>query len=219
MYNLDTFPWSNSIKERQGILSPYLKNIKLEDYVRNAYDKTIKAMPSSTDVMSKIDASKKLSYLNIKWFMITLLTRKDRMSMYNSLEVRVPFADYRLVEYAFNIPSAMKFYNNREKGLLRKALTGLLPEDVLWRKKSPYPKTFSPDYTKGVQLWMSSILNDKTAPILQLVNEKNIREIIASEGKSFGKPWYGQLMTGPQLIAYLIQLDVWLRKYKVKINI
>jgi asparagine synthase (glutamine-hydrolysing) len=219
LYNIDTFPWSNSVKERQGILSPYLKGINLTDYVQSAYDDTIKKVPTSSDNKNKLDPAKKLFYLNIKWFMITLLTRKDRMSMYNSLEVRVPFADYRLVEYAFNIPSEMKFYNNREKGLLRKSLTGLLPDDVLWRKKSPYPKTFSPEYTKGVQHWMNSILNDKSAPILQLIDENKVREIIRTEGKSFGKPWFGQLMTGPQLIAYLIQLDIWLRKYKVKIEI
>ena len=76
------------------------------------------------------------------------------MSMSNSLEVRVPFADYRLVEYAFNIPSSIKLCNNREKGILRKALKGILPYDVINRKKSPYPKTHNPKYTKIVQQWM-----------------------------------------------------------------
>jgi asparagine synthase (glutamine-hydrolysing) len=66
-----------------------------------------------------------------------LLTRKDRMSMANQLEVRVPFADHRLVQYAYNIPRDLLFYDGREKGLLRKSLTGILPDEVLWRKKSP----------------------------------------------------------------------------------
>ena len=147
--------------------------------------------------------------------MITLLTRKDRMSMSNSLEVRVPFADYRLVEYAYNIPMDMKYYKGREKGLLREALTGLLPEDVLWRKKSPYPKTHNPNYTVAVQKWMDSILKDKSSPILQIINKEKVQEIVDSGGKAYGKPWYGQLMAGPQLIAYLIQVDIWLREYKV----
>jgi asparagine synthase (glutamine-hydrolysing) len=219
MYNLTTFPWSNSVNERQGILSPDLKGIDLNGFVQAAYDDTIKKMPSDTDNLAKIDPIKKLFYLNIKWFMITLLTRKDRMSMSNSLEVRVPFADYRLVEYAYNIPQELKFHSGREKGLLRKALKGLLPDDVLWRKKSPYPKTFSPDYTKAVQDWMRQILNDKNSPILQIINEEKVREIVETEGRSFGKPWFGQLMTGPQLIAYLVQTDLWLRKYKVKIEL
>jgi asparagine synthase (glutamine-hydrolysing) len=216
---LDTFPWSNSVKERQNILSPNLKNINLNDYVQTAYEDTVKKVPVSSDDGRKMDPMKKLFYLNIKWFMTTLLTRKDRMSMYNSLEVRVPFADYRLVEYAFNIPQDMKFYGGREKGLLRKALSGLLPEEVLWRRKSPYPKTFSPEYTKGVQSWMNEVLSCKNSPILQIIDEKKVRQIVDTEGRSFGKPWFGQLMTGPQLIAYLVQIDIWMRKYKVKINL
>lgn len=219
LLKLETFPWSNSVKERQNILSPNLKNINLKDYVQAAYEDTVKNMPRSSDDPLKIDPIKKLFYLNIKWFMVTLLTRKDRMSMHNSLEVRVPFADYRLVEYAFNIPQDMKFYGGREKGLLRKALSGLLPEDVLWRKKSPYPKTFNPEYTKGVQNWMREILEDKNSPILQIIDKEKVRQIVDSEGRSFGKPWFGQLMTGPQLIAYLIQTDIWLRKYNIKIDI
>lgn len=70
--------------------------------------------------------------------MVTLLTRKDRMSMANSLEVRVPFADKKIVEYAFNIPSNIKLLNGREKGLLRKTFEGYLPQDIIYRKKSPY---------------------------------------------------------------------------------
>lgn len=138
--------------------------------------------------------------------------------MANSLEVRVPFADYRLVEYAFNIPWDMKFCDNREKGLLRRALRGILPDSVLERKKSPYPKTHNPSYTSAVQAWMREILNNNSSPILQLIDKKAVSEIVETGGKSFGKPWYGQLMTGPQLIAYLIQLDIWLREYKIKLE-
>jgi asparagine synthase (glutamine-hydrolysing) len=147
--------------------------------------------------------------------MITLLNRKDRMSMYNSLEVRVPYADYRLVEYAYNIPRKMKLCDEREKGLLRRALKGILPDDVIYRKKSPYPKTHHPQYTKGVQSWMMEILQDKTSPILQLIDKNKVSEIVKTGGETFKKPWFGQLMTGPQLIAFLIQLNIWMKEYGV----
>ncbi len=162
---------------------------------------------------------RELFYLNIKWFMITLLNRKDRMSMSNSLEVRVPFADYRLVEYAFNIPSEIKFYKGREKGLLRKALKGILPEDIIERKKSPYPKTHNPQYTKIVQKKMKDIIKNKTSPILNLIDKKTVKTLIETGGASFKAPWFGQLMRGPQLLAYLIQVNEWLNEYKVKIEI
>lgn len=181
------------------------------------YSDTVAQAPREED--GTLDPMKKLFYLNLKWFMNTLLTRKDRMSMACGLEVRVPFADYRLVEYAFNIPTEYKFYAGREKGLLRKALEGMLPDEVLWRKKSPYPKTFSPEYLKRVTHWMQAILADPNARIRQIVDEKQLKALLASGGKSFGKPWFGQLMTGPQLIAYLIQLALWLERYEVQINV
>jgi asparagine synthase (glutamine-hydrolysing) len=161
---------------------------------------------------------REISYLNIKWFMVTLLNRKDRMSMRNSLEVRVPFADHKIVEYAFNIPWGYKYCDNMEKGLLRRALKGLMPDEVLYRKKSPYPKTHNPEYLRIVQSWLRVILSDPTSPLLQLIDKQEVTEIVETGGASFGKPWFGQLMRGPQLIAYLIQIDIWMREYKVEIK-
>jgi asparagine synthase (glutamine-hydrolysing) len=216
--NANTFPWSKSVNERRAILSKEIRDLPLEEYVQCKYDETIKEVPRF-DGESEIEhRMKELFYLNIKWFMITLLNRKDRMSMANSLEVRVPFADYRIVEYAFNIPWDIKYCDKREKGLLRRALKGILPDKILERKKSPYPKTHNPAYLKAVQQWMREILNDSTSPILQLIDIEKVSEIVETGGISFKTPWFGQLMTGPQLIAYLIQLDTWLKEYKVRIE-
>jgi len=213
--NATTFPWSKSVRERKDILSGDLQCLPLEEYVKERYDESLRQVPRFKGESQREHRMRELFYLNIKWFMITLLTRKDRMSMASGLEVRVPFADQRLVEYAYNIPMEMKYYKGREKGLLREALTGILPEDVLWRKKSPYPKTHNPSYTLAVQKWMNSILKDKSSPILQIINKEKVQQIVDSGGRAYGKPWFGQLMAGPQLIAYLIQVDTWLREYKV----
>ncbi|QNO14582.1 asparagine synthase (glutamine-hydrolyzing) [Alkalicella caledoniensis] len=216
MQNTGTFPWSPAIKERQNILSRELAlNLPLEAYVNDKYQETINRTPKLMGESKENSRLREIFYLNLKWFMVTLLNRKDRMTMANSLEVRVPFADYRLVEYCFNIPNAMKFTDNREKGLLRRALKGILPNEIVDRKKSPYPKTFHPEYTKLVQKWMGTILADSSSPILQLIDFNQVQELVKTGGKSFEKPWYGQLMTGPQLIAYLIQIDLWMREYKV----
>ncbi|WP_446898474.1 asparagine synthase (glutamine-hydrolyzing) [Clostridium sp. LBM24168] len=216
--NAHTFPWSKSINSRKEILSDELKKLDLEGYLNEQYEGTLKQVPH-LDGESRAEARmRELFYLNIKWFMITLLTRKDRMSMANSLEARVPFADYRLVEYAFNIPSEIKFYKGREKGLLRKALKGILPEEIVERKKSPYPKTHNPEYTKYVQKWMRRIMADKTSPILDLIDKKAVKTLIDTGGSSFKAPWFGQLMRGPQLLAYLIEVNIWLKEYNVKIE-
>lgn len=216
--NADTFPWSKSVKERREILNKELSNLPIEEYVNQKYNDTINKVSKLKGESKEESRMRELFYLNIKWFMITLLNRKDRMSMANSLEVRVPFADYRLVEYTFNIPNDIKFYNGREKGLLREAMRGILPDDIIDRKKSPYPKTHHIDYTNAVQNWMKEIMSDSNAPIYQLIDKVKVNEIVESGGKSFKKPWYGQLMTGPQLIAYFIQLNIWMEEFNVKIS-
>lgn len=217
--NVNTFPWSKSTKERKEIINKDFQNYPIEEYVAQKYLDTINKVPKLKGESKEEARMRELFYLNIKWFMITLLNRKDRMSMGNSLEVRVPFADYRLVEYAFNIPNHIKFYKGREKGLLREALRGILPEEIIERKKSPYPKTYHIDYAKAVQDWMRKIMSNKNAPIFELIDRQSVTEIVETGGREFQKPWYGQLMTGPQLIAYFIQINTWMEEYKVKIKI
>lgn len=215
----NTFPWSRSVKERTVILSEDLKNLPIEEYVAQKYQDTLSSVPKLPGETAEEARMRELFYLNIKWFMITLLNRKDRMSMANSLEVRVPFADYRIVEYAFNIPNTMKFHNGREKGLLREALKDILPHEIIKRKKSPYPKTHHVEYTRAVQEKMRKVLQNKHSPILQLIDRYQVSEIVESGGSSYKKPWFGQLMTGPQLIAFLIQINTWLKKYDVRIEL
>lgn len=133
--------------------------------------------------------------------------------MYSSLEVRVPFCDHRIVEYLYNVPWEMKDHNGYEKGLLREAMRGYLPDEVLWRKKSPYPKTHNPNYLTAVSSRLQNIIDDGTSQLFDFIKKDKLKELL-SENKS--QPWYGQLMTTPQTIAYFIQFDYWLRKYKVR---
>lgn len=155
----------------------------------------------------------------MNWFMQTLLDRADRMSMYNGLELRVPFCDYRLVEYMWNVPWEMKALNGREKGLLRYVVKDLLPKEIIDRKKSPYPKTHNPTYLKKVKELLTKIMNNNESPINYLLNREYILEILNTNGNAFTRPWFGQLMTGPQLMAYLVQVNMWLEKYKPEIKI
>ncbi|MEG1482301.1 asparagine synthase (glutamine-hydrolyzing) [Clostridium sp.] len=217
MKYLNTFPWSRFINDRKSILNNDYKSLKIEDFSNEQYLSSLNKVPHLENESFEDFRMRELFYLNIKWFMVTLLNRKDRMSMANSLEVRVPFADIRLVEYAFNIPSKIKLLDGREKGLLRKSLEGILPNDIIYRKKSPYPKTHNPLYTDLVCSFMNDILNDSNSPILSIIDKTKVKEIVDSKGSSYTVPWYGQLMTGPQLIAYLIQLNTWLLDYNVKI--
>lgn len=215
LINSSNFPWSLNLDSRKNLLNSSLKHLDLSSFAKDKYDSSIAKVPVS-DLDSPFDKRmRELFYINIKWFMVNLLTRKDRMSMRNSLEVRVPFADYRLIEYAFNLPSKLKFIDGREKGLLRKALVGILPNDIIYRKKSPYPKTHNPVYTDLVCNQLTSMISNKSCALNYLIDEKFVKSLLESKGSSFTTPWYGQLMTGPQLIAYILQIGYWLEEYNV----
>ena len=169
---------------------------------------------------SKETAEKRrISHLTLNWFMQTLLDRSDRAAMYNGFELRVPFCDYRLAEYVWNIPWEMKAFNGREKGLLRHIAKKILPEEIVERKKSPYPKTHNPTYLARVKKMLSDIMKDESAPINNILNREYVLEILNTDGKAFTRPWFGQLMTGPQLMAYLCQVNMWLERYEPKIEI
>lgn len=213
----ETFPWSRTTDVRHSILkNGFLKHA--DEYVKNAYDETI-AATDFLDTDSRLEKRmRQMFMLNMNWFMQTLLARKDAMSMEASLEVRVPFCDYRIVEYAYNMPWEIKSYNGREKGILRKAFENELPEIITWRKKSPYPKTFNPDYVQAVSKMALCVLEDKNCVLNEMINKNSILSLIENPD-SLSEPWYGQLMRGPQVLAYLVQIYAWIRKYNVRFDI
>jgi len=214
----ELFPWIRSADEREGFLrKEWQDKLQLKDFMKNAFEKAVKDSPKLEGEDSKAAKQRELFYLNMRYFMQTLLERKDRMSMGASLEVRVPFADHRIVEYAWNIPWEMKNLGNMEKGLLRKAVEGLLPEEVLYRKKNPYPKTYHPEYTNGVKQLLSSTLERKESILHELFEKEQLEKLVSSGGSSFKVPWFGQLMAGPQLLAYLVQIDRWFENYNIEL--
>ncbi|MFD0672943.1 asparagine synthase (glutamine-hydrolyzing) [Cohnella sp. GCM10027633] len=214
----ETFPWSLATGMRAGLLSPELRE-KLQPhvYLADRYSQAVAEVPNLPGEDEARGRMRRMSYLNITRFMPTLLDRKDRMSMAVGLEVRVPYCDHRLVEYVWNIPWEIKTAGNREKGILRKALEGVLPHDVLYRKKSPYPKTHNPNYLSAVSSRLLDRLDDPSCPLLPLINVARVRELASNADASSHLPWFGQLMSGPQLFAYLLQMDFWLRHYKVRL--
>lgn len=212
------FPWIRMLPERLRLLSPdVVAAIGPWDYITAKYREALEEvprLPGEEDFEARI---REISYLNITRFMPTLLERKDRMSMAWGLEIRVPFSDHRLVEYVWNIPWQMKNWGGRSKGILRQALIDDLPADVLQRPKSPYPRTHNPSYQQTVYSGFLKIVNDPSSPLLELLDINAIRTSLTSSGSLFIRPWFGQLMGETQYLAYLIQLDAWLRAYKVTI--
>lgn len=212
---LNGFPWSQTTDYRAEFLKKdYLTDLAPREYVHARYTDTL----AQVDLLPGTDAvekrMKEMMVLNLRWFMQTLLDRKDRMSMFSGLEVRVPFCDKRIVEYLYTLPWSYKDHQGREKGLLRQAFTGILPEEILWRKKSPYPKTWRPDYMLCVSDLLRQEMEDSHSPLLELMDRTALQALLAD---SRSIPWYGQLMTTPQTIAYFVQFGYWLKKFKIRV--
>lgn len=212
----DTFPWARSLDTRRKILKKGLLP-NAEEYAQQRYSDTIAhtdKLPHENRLNSRM---REMFMLNVNWFMQTLLDRKDRMSMRSGLEVRVPFCDYRIVEYAYNMPWEMKAYHGREKGILREAMRGILPDAIVYRKKSPYPKTHNPIYFELVSKKVKGILEKTTSPLCDMLDKDSIYDII-EQPESVTSPWYGQLMGTAQILAYIVQLDCWAREYGIEIG-
>lgn len=211
----DGFPWAQNTAQRTAMMHPQWRNqIDGAAFVRSQYEQTLAQCDILPETSPLEKRMKQMVNLNFRWFMQTLLDRKDRMSMFHGLEVRVPFCDYRIAEYMYSVPWDYKDYQGREKGLLRHAMEGLLPDAVLHRKKSPYPKTHHPQYLNLMRRRLEVLLEQKDAPLFSVAERKAVCELLDSEPKW---PWYGQLMTLPQTIAYLLQIDFWLREYKISL--
>ena len=214
----ECFPWLDSIESRNSLLKKEIQEkLQLKDFLDDQYEKIIKEVPK---VRNKEEYKyKKLFYLNMTYFMTTLLERKDRMTMRASLEARVPFANTKLIEYLWNLPWEYKFHNKIEKGILREAYKGLLPEEIIKRKKNPYPKTHNPVYTKIITKMLKKRLKSKNSILYKIFDKEKLKELVETKGESFKEPWFGQLMTGPQLLAFLYQFDIWAKIYKIELDI
>lgn len=214
MLSQNTFPWSFDMDARTHLFQKdFINELNLNEYVAKAYSDSVNECPVFEEDNLLEKNRRKISWLNVRWFMMTLLNRMDRCSMYSGLEARVPYADYRILEYVFNIPWKYKCYNGQTKSLLIECGKEYLPPEILYRKKSPYPKTYDPAYERLLgklvldELGCNSLLS-------HIVDREKLIKFIDSP-KDYGKPWYGQLMAGPQMLAYILQIGFWLKEYNL----
>lgn len=213
-----TFPWTRRLDHRLQLLAPeVVAEIRPQAYLERRYREALDEVPRLPGEAPHEARMREITYLTLTRWMPVLLDRKDRMSMAVGLEVRVPYCDHRLVEYVWNVPWSLKAMGGVEKAILRRALKGVLPDDVLERRKSPFPKTHNPAYLTAVRAWLQEILADPGSPLLPLIDRRAVSRLVRAETPDLDVPFFGQLMRLPQLFAYLIQVDTWLREYRVRL--
>lgn len=210
----DTFPWSKSLELRKRLVKDENLKKDADEWVRAHYLDTLKKADVPQGENSRDIKMREMFLLNIEWFLSTLLDRKDRMTMNSGLEVRVPFLDHRIVEYAYNMPWKYKGYNGREKGILREAFLDSLPYDITRRKKNPFPKTFSPEYEKYVTSRVRAIMKENSI-FCEIIDLNSLDEYLNEAGD--GEPFFGQLMRKPSVLGFLIQLDLFFKEHKIRL--
>lgn len=217
LYSQEGFPWIRDIDKRIGLFNSNIKKLNIKQYVLDQYQQSLDEIDYHDYDFANTN-KRKMIYLNIEWFMQTLLTRSDSQSMYNAVELRVPFASKDIVEYMYNVPWEYMYHNQQEKAVLRDAFCDFLPADIYKRKKNPYPKTHSPFYLTYIKNLMTESLNDKNNILYQLFDIKKLEHFIANS-ETINVPWFGQLMMGPQLLAYFYQIYMWGKIYHVELEL
>lgn len=207
----ESFPWSGSLELRAGVLKRRVREkLDIREYVRGALSEAVSRVEHLPHESAEGRCLRTMQHMCFEFFMANLQERALSMCEHSHMGVLTPFADERLVQYVYNVPWEMKFMGGREKGLLREAAGALLPESLRYRRKSPYPKTCDPAYARIVCGMVQGMLAEKKSPILQLVDARALEKLAASDLSPAQTPWFGQLMAGPQMLAYLWQVNAWL---------
>ncbi|MFI6125203.1 asparagine synthase (glutamine-hydrolyzing) [Streptomyces sp. NPDC051064] len=206
------FPWSAGVQDRNAVLSGHLRDsLDLHERLDARYEEALGEVPRLEGETGTDRRMREVYYLQQTRFLPFLLDRKDRMSMANGLEVRVPFCDHRLVDYVWNVPWQVKRLGDQEKGLLRSAVEDLLPAEVVHRPKSGFPVGKGSEYLDSVRDAVSDMIGDPSSPAMQLLDAAALRAMVDN------KDWFNGAFTPPPILPRALQLDSWLRDYNVRV--
>lgn len=217
--DMQTFPWLRYVDSRIELLHPSIKKYDYQERIQSRYQQCVDRVTFLESDNEKDKKARVDTMLCLHYFMQTLVTRQVCMGEAANVKIRAPFANVKLLEYVYNIPWSMKFLNKEEKGILRNAFENELPSCIAHRKKNPFPKTHNPLYANMIASLLQESLHDENSKLPMLFDLAKLQELIDSKGESYELPWYGQLMSGPQLLAYIYQLDKWLQHYHVQVEI
>jgi asparagine synthase (glutamine-hydrolysing) len=164
------------------------------DFTKSLFDKT-----------KDEDALSKMLYFDTKtWLVDDLLIKADRMSMAASLELRVPFLDYRLVEFAATIPSKHKIKKGEGKYPLKKMMEGILPKNIIYRKKMGFPTPLKLMFQNELREYAENLLLSADTKLLQFFKKTRIEQLIQEHNND--------KFDHHKTLWQLVVLEEWLRK-------
>jgi asparagine synthase (glutamine-hydrolysing) len=216
------FPWSANEPRQPG--SPkgqgrglfddgLLHKLDLAGYYADHYQQAVAQAPHQEGETRTERRMRAISYVTLTWWLPMLLDRGDRLSMAHGLELRVPYADHRLVEYLYNVPWSFKTFDGREKSLLRAAVRDLLPRSVLERTKSPWPVTQDPAYAAMLHAELSAMIADPSSPALSFLDTSAVRQALRDPA-GIGHQWVSRMN-----VEMALQFNAWMTQYSVELSI
>lgn len=205
--NLPDYPW-RYFAGRSGAYRALLRDdvaaeLDLTAHRRDHYRQALTEISTLPGESATQRRMREVFWLHYTRWLPDLLDRKDRLSMAVGLEVRVPFCDHRLVEYAFNIPWHQQTFDGREKSLLRSAVSGLLPASVIDRTKAPYPITHDPAYDRALRAQATDLITQPSAPVWDYLDRRRVQERL-------GRPLDDRATRSG--IDFALNFDIWLRQ-------
>ncbi|MCM2424489.1 asparagine synthase (glutamine-hydrolyzing) [Streptomyces sp. RKAG337] len=222
--NSQTFPWVNFERGHDtavGGLGTALLDRGLRErldfigYADGHYREAVAEAPRLAGDSPAERRAREITYLTLTRWAPTHLDRADRMSMAAGVQLRAPFCDHRLVEYVFNVPAEMKRVNGQEKSLLRAAVSDLLPEPVLNRRKSAYPTTQDIEYGRFVHSRFVELAADSSAAVQPLLDQAATKAVLAQDTTPEGAfAWVERAN-----LEMVLQLDTWLTEYGVQLKL
>lgn len=216
----DIFPWvakefrqpGSPKGQGRGLFDDgFMGKLDMDSYYADQYHTALAQVPHQDGEDATERTMRSIGYVTLTRWLPMLLDRDDRLSMAHGLELRVPYADHRLVEYLYNTPWRLKTFDGREKSILRAAIGDLVPRSVLERTKSPWPVTQDPAYAKMLHDELSGLVGDPASPALPFLD----RDALAKARNSpIGNQWISRMH-----VEMALQFNAWLEHYHVELAI
>ena len=160
--------------------------------------------------MNYADYVNKMQHLDISSYMVDdILTKVDRMSMLNSLEVRVPLLDNEFIEMAMRIPAKYTFKNGEKKYLLKKAVEPMLPPEIMNKKKRGFAIPLKSWFNNELNEYLKDTFTSKTNPVYDFLSYNYVQKILGDKGSS--------LSNATMRIWMLVMFNKWLEQNRYSI--
>jgi asparagine synthase (glutamine-hydrolysing) len=172
------------------LLAPYFES---KEYSNNHENPWRVRMRETARQAERLDSFTAVSCFELQSYMVnTLLRDTDSASMANSLEVRVPFLDHRLVEFVGRLPKSVKYVGGVPKSLLVEALSGLLPDEVIGQPKRTFTLPWEVWLRGSLGVRLSQDLANLTPPLQQYLKPRSVQgawQNFVSGQTNWSRPW------------------------------